>query len=57
MKYYVEIKLNDLLGRIIHAESMEWCVKNLGGLWREATKEEVKNNPSFSGYMEKIYKK
>ena len=33
MKYFAEIDSNKIVTRVIVANSLSWCVENLGGTW------------------------
>lgn len=39
--------------KILVAESVDWCNKNLGGIWQEKTN--IKSEVYYSAFMEKFY--
>jgi len=42
-RYFAEIKNNVVL-RIIVADSVDWCIENLGGTWKETFKKDENKN-------------
>lgn len=49
-RYFAEIK-NNIVQRVIVADSKEWCVEHLGGTWIETFIDNPQKNYAGKGYI------
>ena len=49
-RYFAELNDEDIVQRVIVADSLEWCEQNLGGTWVETFTDEPNRNYAAPGY-------
>lgn len=49
-KYFAEIDKNNIVTRVVVADSLDWCIEHLGGTWTETFMDDSEKNYAGVGY-------